>query len=37
MSMTGFGRGERHGEEISVTVEARTVNHRFLDLHSATS
>ncbi|MDA8178591.1 MAG: hypothetical protein M0T69_03525, partial [Deltaproteobacteria bacterium] len=29
--MTGFGRGERHGEEISVTVEARTVNHRFLD------
>ncbi len=33
MSMTGFGRGERHGEEISVTVEARTVNHRFLDLH----
>lgn len=34
MSMTGFGRGERHGEEISVTVEARTVNHRFLDLHT---
>jgi uncharacterized protein (TIGR00255 family) len=34
MSMTGFGRGERHGEEISVTVEARTVNHRFLDLHA---
>jgi uncharacterized protein (TIGR00255 family) len=32
-SMTGFGRGERHGEEISVTVEVRTVNHRFLDLH----
>jgi uncharacterized protein (TIGR00255 family) len=34
MSMTGFGRGERHGEEISVTVEARAVNHRFLDLHT---
>ena len=34
MSMTGFGRGERHAEEISVTVEARTVNHRFLDLHT---
>lgn len=34
MSMTGFGRGERHGDEISVTVEARTVNHRFLDLHT---
>jgi uncharacterized protein (TIGR00255 family) len=33
-SMTGFGRGERHGEEISVTVEVRTVNHRFLDLHT---
>ncbi len=33
MSMTGFGRGERHGDEIAVTVEARTVNHRFLDLH----
>ncbi len=34
MSMTGFGRGELHGEEISVTVEVRTVNHRFLDLHT---
>ena len=33
-SMTGFGRGERHGEEISVMVEARAVNHRFLDLHT---
>jgi len=30
--MTGFGRGERHGEEVSVTVEVRTVNHRFLDV-----
>ncbi|GAB4229910.1 MAG: YicC family protein [Deltaproteobacteria bacterium] len=34
MSMTGFGRGERHGDGISVTVEVRSVNHRFLDLHS---
>lgn len=34
MSMTGFGRGERHGEEITVTVEVRAVNHRFLDLHT---
>src|SRR5512141_3058077 len=34
MSMTGFGRGERHGAEISVTVEARTVNPRVLDRHT---
>jgi len=34
MSMTGFGRGERHGEEISVTVDVRSVNHRFLDIHT---
>ncbi len=33
MSMTGFGRAERHGEDISVSVEARSVNHRFLDVH----
>jgi uncharacterized protein (TIGR00255 family) len=33
MSMTGYGRAERHGENISVTVEARSVNHRFLDVH----
>ena len=33
MSMTGFGRAERHGEELSVSVEVRSVNHRFLDVH----
>jgi uncharacterized protein (TIGR00255 family) len=34
MSMTGFGRGERHGEEISVSVDVRSVNHRYLDIHT---
>jgi uncharacterized protein (TIGR00255 family) len=34
MSMTGFGRGERHGEEVSVSVDVRSVNHRFLDVHT---
>jgi uncharacterized protein (TIGR00255 family) len=34
MSMTGFGRGERHGDEISISVDARSVNHRFLDIHT---
>ncbi len=33
MSMTGFGRGESHGEDISVTADIRTVNHRYLDVH----
>ncbi|MGE5189455.1 MAG: YicC/YloC family endoribonuclease [Gemmatimonadota bacterium] len=33
MSMTGFGRGEAHGEDVSVVAEARSVNHRFLDIH----
>lgn len=32
MSMTGFGRAERHGDDVSVSVEARSVNHRFLDI-----
>ncbi len=32
-SMTGFGRGEAHGEDVSVTAEVRSVNHRFLDIH----
>ncbi len=31
--MTGYGRAERHGEDVSVAVEARSVNHRFLDIH----
>jgi uncharacterized protein (TIGR00255 family) len=33
MSMTGFGRGEAHGEDVSVTADIRTVNHRYLDVH----
>ncbi len=33
MSMTGFGRGEAHGEDVSVVAEIRSVNHRFLDVH----
>jgi uncharacterized protein (TIGR00255 family) len=33
MSMTGFGRGDRHGEDVMVTAEIRSVNHRFLDIH----
>jgi uncharacterized protein (TIGR00255 family) len=33
MSMTGFGRGESHGDEVSVTADIRSVNHRFLDIH----
>src|SRR6202795_2302261 len=31
-SMTGFGRAEVTGETIVVTVEARSVNHRHLDV-----
>ena len=31
--MTGYGRAERHGEDASFSVEARSVNHRFLDVH----
>jgi len=34
MSMTGFGRGERHGDDISISVDVRSVNHRFLDVHT---
>lgn len=33
MSMTGFGRSDRQGEDLSVSVEVRSVNHRFLDAH----
>lgn len=32
-SMTGFGRGEKINEKIHITVEMKTVNHRFLDLN----
>lgn len=33
MSMTGFGRAETHTDDLSVTAEVRSVNHRFLDVH----
>lgn len=33
MSMTGFGRAEAHGEDVAVSAEVRSVNHRFLDIH----
>jgi uncharacterized protein (TIGR00255 family) len=33
MSMTGFGRGEAHREDVSVTADIRSINHRFLDVH----
>lgn len=31
--MTGFGRGAATGENFSVTVDIKTVNNRFLDVH----
>ena len=31
-SMTGFGRAELGGETVAITVEARSVNHRHLDI-----
>ncbi|MGQ4808085.1 hypothetical protein NKDENANG_01452 [Candidatus Entotheonellaceae bacterium PAL068K] len=31
-SMTGYGRSEVHNERLHLTVEARSVNHRFLDV-----
>src|SRR5207245_4887835 len=31
-SMTGFGRAEAGGDGVAVTVEARSVNHRHLDI-----
>ena len=33
MSMTGYGQAEHHGDDISFSVEVRSVNHRFLDVH----
>ncbi len=33
LSMTGYGTGSAQKNETTVTVEIRTVNHRFLDLH----
>lgn len=32
MSMTGFGRGEMADERMKITVEMKSVNHRYLDL-----
>src|SRR5512135_778575 len=33
LSMTGYGSGSAQKEDLAVSVEIRTVNHRFLDLH----
>ena len=32
-SMTGYGRGRAEGEGLVVTVELKSVNHRFCDIH----
>ena len=32
-SMTGFGRSDVQRENQNITVEMKTVNHRFLDIH----
>jgi uncharacterized protein (TIGR00255 family) len=32
-SMTGFGRGSAGGEDFNVSVDLKTVNNRFLDVH----
>lgn len=32
VSMTGFGRGKKENENISVTVEMKSVNHRFCEI-----
>jgi uncharacterized protein (TIGR00255 family) len=32
-SMTGYGRGSTVGEDFSVSVDLKTVNNRFLDIH----
>lgn len=33
VSMTGFGRGKAEAEQVGVTVEIKTVNHRFCEFH----
>jgi uncharacterized protein (TIGR00255 family) len=35
-SMTGYGRGAVTGEDFSVSVDLKTVNNRFLDIHLRT-
>ncbi|MEJ2108525.1 MAG: YicC family protein [Acidobacteriota bacterium] len=37
LSMTGYGTGSAQKDDIAVSVEIRTVNHRFLDLHTRIS
>lgn len=33
ISMTGYGRGQQHDEQFSVTIEIKTVNHRFKEYY----
>ena len=33
LSMTGYGMGTAEGDSLTIAVEIRTVNHRFLDMH----
>lgn len=33
MSMTGFGRGRAEGNNREITIELKTVNHRYLDIN----
>jgi len=35
-SMTGYGRGAVTGDDFSVSVDLKTVNNRFLDVHLRT-
>ncbi len=37
LSMTGYGTGSAQKDDTAVSVEIRTVNHRFLDLHTRIS
>ena len=37
LSMTGYGTGSAQKDDLTVSVEIRTVNHRFLDLHTRLS
>ena len=32
-SMTGFGRGEVQDEQFKITIEMKSVNHRYLDVN----
>src|SRR5258705_12478354 len=32
-SMTGYGRGSADGEHFAISVDLKTVNNRFLDVH----